>query len=214
MGTPQADALLGGNGPDTISGGAGDDVSAGAAGNDLIDGGAGLDAARYNGSRSHFTLTKTSMGFTLTDTVGSEGVDTLASIERLHFTDSNLALDLDGHAGQTAKLLGAVLGVTAVDNKQYVGIGLSLLDAGMSYEQLAGFAITGVAGSSHVAVVSLLWTNLFGSAPTPAQAAPVVALLDGGLSVGALTVLAADYEVNTEHIKLVGLALTGLEYSL
>ncbi|MBK7053157.1 MAG: hypothetical protein IPH54_22200 [Rhodoferax sp.] len=60
----------------------------------------------------------------------------------------------------------------------------------------------------------ILWTNLVGSAPSPSQAAPIVALLDGGMTVGALTVLAADLDLNTTNIGLVGLVQTGIEYSL
>ena len=73
----------------------------------------------------------------------------------------------------------------------------------------------GAAGkTSHTDVVNLLWTNLVGSAPSPSQAAPIVALLDGGMTVGALTVLAADLDLNTTNIGLVGLVQTGIEYSL
>lgn len=49
----------------------------------------------------------------------------------------NRAYDLDGHAGETAKILGAVFGAESITNQKYVGIGLSLLDDGMEYEQLA-----------------------------------------------------------------------------
>jgi hypothetical protein len=39
-------------------------------------------------------------------------------------------------------------------------------------------------------------------------------LLDGGMTVGTLTVLAADLDLNTTNIGLVGLVQTGIEYSL
>ncbi len=144
----------------------------------------------------------------------SAGTDALVGIERLLFSDTRLALDLDGHAGQTAKLLGAVFGAASMAHQQFVGIGLSFLDAGTSYEQLAGMAVGATGKTSHTDVVNLLWTNLVGSAPSPSQAAPIVALLDGGMTVGALTVLAADLDLNTNNIGLVGLAQTGIEYSL
>ncbi|MBK6296467.1 MAG: hypothetical protein IPF55_21355 [Rhodoferax sp.] len=184
----------------------------GAGGNDNIDGGAGADTAVYSASRSNYTWAKTSTGFTVVDSTGAEGTDTLSGIERLHFSDTKLAYDLDGHAGQTAKLLGAVFGVAYVTNKQYVGIGLQLLDGGMSYEQLASLAVEVTGKTSHAEVVSLLWNNLFGAAPTTAQVAPGVALLDGGMTVGTLTVLAADSSLNTENIGLVGLGQSGIEF--
>ena len=93
-------------------------------------------------------------------TAQSDGTDSLKNVERLKFSDVSLALDLDGHAGQAAKLLGAV----------------------------------------------------FGAAPTTDQVAPIVAILDSGMSQGALTVLVADTSFNTEKINLVGLSQTGIEF--
>ncbi|MBK6296461.1 MAG: pre-peptidase C-terminal domain-containing protein [Rhodoferax sp.] len=164
----------------TVLGTSGNDTLSGGAGNDNINGAGGIDAALYSGARANYTFTKTGSGFIVTDKTGASGTDTLVNVERLAFSDSKVAFDLDGHAGQVAKLLGVVFGNAAVANRQYVGIGLSLLDGGMSYEQLAGLAMSAAGASSHFDVVSLLWTNLFGSAPTSGQAAPVVVLLDGG----------------------------------
>ena len=39
-----------------------------------------------------------------------------------------------------------------------------------------------------------------------------IGLLDGGLSVGAITVIAADSSLNATNIDLIGLAGTGLAY--
>jgi hypothetical protein len=71
----------------------------------------------------------------------------------------------------------------------------------------------GITGkSSAFEVVSMLWTNVVGTAPTAAQALPIVALLEQGMSVGQLTVLAADMPMNTANIDLVGLVQSGVEY--
>jgi serralysin len=117
-----------------------------------------------------------------------------------------------GHAGQAVKLLGAVFGAAAIANKTYVGLALSLLDGGMSYEQLATAAMGAIGRTTHDDVANLLWTNLFGAAPTKEQISPVVALMDGGLSPGALTVLVADSSFIAEKINLVGLSQTGVEF--
>ena len=62
-------------------------------------------------------------------------------------------------------------------------------------------------------VVALLWTNLFGSGPTVDEAAIYVAMLDKReISIGGLTVLAANTTFNTNNINLVGLSQTGLDY--
>lgn len=68
---------------DVISGGDGDDVLTGASGNDVLDGGDGNDEAVFGGVYGNYTLS----GSTITDNVGTDGTDTLISIERLVFAD-------------------------------------------------------------------------------------------------------------------------------
>ena len=48
------------------------------------------------------------------------------------FADANYAYDLGGHAGQMVKLLGALLGTDAANNKDYIGEGIKILDSGIS----------------------------------------------------------------------------------
>lgn len=208
-----ADTLNGDDGNDALAGGDGNDTLSGGAGDDIIVGGAGIDIAVYTLGKASYGVSRTGLAYTATATSGSDGVDSLEGTERLQFADGKLAIDMDGHAGQAAKLLGVVFGANAIHNQQYVGIALSLLDGGMGYEALANLAVSAAGKTSHADVVALLWTNLFGSAPTATQAAPVVAVLDGGLSVGALTVLAADLDLNAQHINLVGLIQTGIEFA-
>jgi hypothetical protein len=59
----------------------------------------------------------------------------------LRFNDKSIAIDLNGNAGITAKILGAVFGKESISNKNYVGIGLHFLDAGWTYDNLAGVAL-------------------------------------------------------------------------
>lgn len=202
IGSGLADTILGNAANNTVTGGAGDD---------LIDGAGGTDSAVFSGQRASYTLTLSASNARVSG--GTDGTDTLIGVERLHFADVKLALDLAGNAGQVAKLLGAVFGPASVANKQYVGIGLSYLDTGMTYEELAALAVSATGTSANNEVVSLLWSNLFGAPPTAEQAAPYVGMLAGGsVSVGALTVMAADLGLNADRINLVGLASTGLEY--
>jgi len=51
-----------------------------------------------------------------------------------------------------------------------------------------------------------------GTQPTDADKQPYIALLENGMTAGALTRLAADTTFNTTNINLVGLAETGIEY--
>lgn len=50
-------------------------------------------------------------------------------------------MDVDGNAGTVAKIIGAVFGKQAIENKVYVGIGLSFLDGNWSYDNLAALAL-------------------------------------------------------------------------
>ena len=209
IGTAQADIFIGN---------AANNVFTASGGNDTLDGASGIDTAVYTGARSVYTVaTGTSPSATIAvqdtrNTAASDGADALKNIERLQFADLNLALDLSGHAGQAVKLLGAVLGASAVANKTYVGIALNLLDGGMGYEQLATAALGALGRTTPTEVATLLWSNLFGALPTQEQITPVVALMNGGLSPGALTVLVADSSFIADKINLVGLLQTGVEF--
>jgi len=138
------------------------------------------------------------------------------SVERLKFSDKSLALDIEGNAGTTAKILGAVFGKTAVANKAYAGIGLHYLDnLGYGYEQLMGLAINAALGPTPTngQVVDLLYKNVVGVLPDAATKAMFVGMLDRKeQTIGSLGVLAAETDLNKANIDLVGLAKTGLEY--
>jgi len=180
---------------------------------DEIHGGAGVDVARYKFVESSFHREKTETVITLQRIDANWDSDTLASVERVEFLDKNIAFDLDHHAGQVAKLLGAVFGSDSVSNAEYVGIGLDLLDGGMSYTDLASLAVSVSGKTSSTDVCNLLWENVIGSPATASDVAPFKAMLDSGqMSIGGLAALAADTSFNTTNIDLVGLARTGLGY--
>ena len=178
-----------------------------------IDGGQGIDTNVYNAARSAFTISKVNSLEKFNVASTAAGVqDLLTNIERLKFTDKSIAIDLNGNAGTTAKILGAVFGKESVSNKSYVGIGLSFLDAGWTYDNLAELALDAAGARTNDQIVSLLWTNVIGTKPTAADTQPFIALLENGMSAGALARLAADTSFNTTNINLVGLAQTGIEY--
>ena len=148
----------------------------------------------------------------MSEPTGSDDTDYLTNIERLKFSDKSVAIDLDGNAGITAKILGAVFGKDSVSNKNYFGIGLNFLDSGWTYDNLAGLALDTAGAKTNDQIVSLLWTNLIGSKPTAAEKQPFIALLENGMTAGAFAHLAADSSFNTTNINLVGLVQTGIEY--
>lgn len=212
--TPVGSSTSGSGADDHLVGGPEAEHLSGEAGDDSLDGGGGIDTAEYSGARAHYSLTPTDTGFIVEDHVGSEGRDTLVNIERLSFSDVNVALDLSGNAGTVAKILGAVFGHEAVHNPVYAGIGLSLLDGGMSYATLMQLALNvALPGASNAAIVDQLYFNVIGVHPSSDQAAPFVGLLDNHtLSVAQLGMLAANTSFNLEHIGFTGLVATGLEY--
>lgn len=199
---------------DTLSSINGLHVFRGLAGNDLIKGsGDSVDTASYFGASSDFNLKIVNgLPSVVADKFGNEGTDSLTSIERLVFSDLSIAFDINGSAGTTAKILGAVFGKESVANKNYVGIGLHFLDSGWTYDNLAGVALDAAGAKTNDQIVSLLWTNVIGTVPTAADKQPFIALLENGMTAGALARLAADTSFNTTNINLVGLAQTGIEY--
>jgi hypothetical protein len=213
-GTPNADTLSGTSAADTVWGLEGNDSITGGGGNDTLNGAAGIDTAFYTGARSGYTVTNTGTGFTVTG--GADGSDGLTAIERLHFSDARIALDLDGNAGNVARIIGAVFGSASLAIKEYVGIGLSYLDGGMSYQDLMQLAINfqlRASSNSSTAVVNLLYGNVIGGAPSAELLAQYTALLDNhSQSIGSLGVLAASLPTNEVHINLTGLAQTGIEF--
>ena len=193
-------------------GGDGRDHLYGTPANDHIVGGDGLDIFHPNGRRSDFTVSSKTGQVFLREKSGLSGIDSLDGVERLSFNEISLALDLNGNAGTTAKILGAVFGKESVSNKSYVGIGLSFLDSGWTYDNLAGLALDAAGAKTNDQIVSLLWTNVIGTKPTDADKQPYISLLENGMTAGALARLAADSSLNTTNINLVGLAQTGIEY--
>jgi len=136
-----------------------------------------------------------------------------AQATRVQLGSRHVALDVDGSAGNTAKVLGAILGKENAKNKAFIGIGLDLLDKGTTYDELAGLALKAVGATTNDQIVTTLWTNVVGSAPSETDKAPLIQMLKDGMSPGVLARLAADTALNKTNINLVGLAETGIEFT-
>lgn len=213
-GTAGNDTLTGSAHADRLTGDAGNDRLTGGGGNDLLIGGPGVDTAVYAGVRSGYLVAP--QGTSVTASSGSDGRDDLQGIERLAFSDGALALDLSGNAGTVAKFLGAVFGRESVANPAYVGIGLSLLDGGMSADALMGYALEVRLGGGYTreAEVRLLYQNLAGVAPSAADVAYWTGTLASGqYTAVSLAVFAAEYELNLQNIGFTGLVQGGLPYT-
>ena len=223
------DIIVGGSNDDVLVGYDGADRLVAGGGNDFINGGEGTDTAVlkevYEFELKSEVLRSIEMpGIELFSEI-QQDFDTIAvatdqnytvnlvSIERVEFADTSLALDLDGSAGLTVKTLAAVIGEAGLSNKEYVGIGLQLFDAGQSLADVCELALGAVGATTNEEVVSLLYTNLYGEAPTTEQAQPFIDLLDDGIfTKGSLAAAAAELTNDLGVIDLVGLAETGIEY--
>ena len=207
-------ALFPPGGNTTLTGTAANDVLTPGATVTQVDGAAGIDTVVLGQPRASYQLSAQEAGRTLTAPGGSPLA--LTQVERLQFSDQKLALDLSGSAGLVAKILGAVFGKASVEQADYVGIGLSHADAGMAPEALTQLALDARLGpgAAPSAVVSLLYTNVVGVAPSAADLASYTGLLDTQLHTpGSLGLLAAETSLNLANIDLVGLSATGLAFS-
>lgn len=206
--------LAGGDASDRLWGDYHANRMTGGSGNDNLDGGAGNDTAVFTGNASDYTIAFTDNGgITVTAETGTDGTDRLTGIERLQFADRGVAYDLDGHAGDVARILGAVFGAASVANVAYAGIGLELRDGGMSMADLGALAMSVTGNSSPTAVATLLWQNVVGFTPATADIQPYVQMLNNGMSIGRMVELAASHELNAANIDLVGLNATGLDFA-
>ena len=103
------DLLDGGAGADQIDGGDGNDTLYGNTGDDSIDGGNGTDTAVFSGASTDYLVAATDSGFTVKDLRGTDGTDTLSSVEKLGFTDGTFtAQQLAARAGLPVAVADAV----------------------------------------------------------------------------------------------------------
>ncbi len=209
------DELYGNQFNNTLSGHNGNDILIGKAGNDTLLGGGGIDIARFDGKLSDYMLSKTNEGYSILHQAGDEGRDLLINIERLQFDNTGLALDINGHAGQIAKLLGVIFGAASVSNHNFVGLGLSAIDNGNNDEQLISLGLNAAGIHDNDALVTLLWHNLLGYDPSADEKSLYLEQLNSDqISAAELTLLAANTQINADNIDLVGLAQTGIEFGV
>ena len=206
--------LIGSSFSDLLTGNNLDNILTGGRGSDLIDGMLGIDTAVYELDRGSAVITF-SKDDDVWNVISESNIDSLKNIERLKFNDINVALDLDGNAGKTVKLLSALLGSEGALNPYYIRAGLKALDAGMTYESLMAAGLEFVLGPEppSTAVINLFYENLVGSNAPESILSEYKALLDeGSLTPSYLGVAVAEHSLNAVNINLVGLKETGVEY--
>ncbi|WP_225782815.1 hypothetical protein [Xenophilus sp. Marseille-Q4582] len=203
----------------TVEGGPSADELRGGTGDDRIDGRAGLDTVIYAGERADYRIERQADGSHVVSGPVS-GQDTLTDIERLRFDDGEVALDLgaDAAAGTALRLITVLLGPQASRDAALVGEVIAYLDtAGVQgtlqllWEQGVIADLAGGAGSA--ALLNLLFTNVVGHAPSPAELQQLQAFqTDGGYSGIELVRIAAGLEQTALRADLPALMLGGLPY--
>ena len=174
--------LTGNEGSNTLAGGAGNDTLTGGAGNDSLDGGAGLDIASYSLSRVSFTVTASGTGFTVADTTGANGTDTLSNVERISFADGSLGLDISGTSGQMYRLYKAAF--NRIPDAPGLGWNIGLVDGGLTLAQMSAAFVASAEFSStygsltNTQFLDQLYLNVLSRPADPVGAAWNLNLLD------------------------------------
>ncbi|GGK18211.1 DUF4214 domain-containing protein [Salinarimonas ramus] len=213
MGDGADNRLRGLDGADELAGAGGNDRLEGGRGDDAIDGGAGRDAAVFSGARGEYAVTSGAAGLIVSDTTsGRDGIDRLTNVERLVFTDSTLAFDFDGTAGQAYRLYQAAFARTpdqggvsfwtnAFDRGEQ-----DLIGAATFFLASPEFAATyGSPGTvSDAAFVALLYQNVLGRGPDDGGNAFWLGELAGGRSRENVLV---QFSESPENVALVAPAI-------
>ena len=100
----------------------------------LVQGSAGIDEVSYAKASTEFTVRKSFGSFLATDGQGIN--DALVDVERLAFTDQNIALDVNGNAGQAYRLYQAAF--DRQPDLPGLGFWISHLDKGWTLLDVAG----------------------------------------------------------------------------
>ncbi|WP_428001218.1 DUF4347 domain-containing protein [Acidovorax sp.] len=178
-----------------------------------VEGGAGTDTVVIPATLGQTHVQANGNGnYTLQRLTDGAMLD-VTQVERVTFSDTKLALDLAGNAGQAAKLLGALGGPALLTNKGVVGEVIRLLDAGATSQTIAGIGLQALGVQTPNQVAQLLWTNVVGRAGTQAELKLITDLMASGVSFNEVVVMAANLDATAVRIDLVGLTNKGLEFA-
>lgn len=181
---------------------------------DTIVGGNGIDTVVMKTGRYDYQLSKTATGTTFTSS--TQGTHHLEGVERVHFTDTSLALDVDGTAGKAFRLYQA-----AFDRKpDLAGLGywISQLDKDANLTKAAAgfvnsqeFKTKYGSNASIDTLVTKLYQNVLHRDPEQAGKDYWVKELSEGRKT--MDQALADFSESHENVaNLVGVMQNGVEY--
>jgi len=216
------------SGNDVAYGGGGNDIFFITYGNDVVYGDDGVDQGVFSDIRDAFVIEFKKDIVRVVDKKFSRfGDDELFSIERLQFSDKNIALDLapTQAAGQTALLIGAVLpGKLAFDASKQALLGsvVGLFDQGFTLAQLSGAilrlpiwdVLTGKSAPTNADIAGYLVNNVYGGTQTAAITNAAIAAMNAEIPAtqGSYLASLAAGATNQAYVDLVGIQSTGLTY--
>jgi hypothetical protein len=209
--------VKGGGGNLTVDGGAGNDRITLLSDRHMVRGEEGIDTVVLQGVRADYQVFQSSPGgyFYVTDKLGTQ--DTLLSIERIEFSDTTLALDIDGDGGQAYRLYQAAFNRTP--DKAGLGYWIGQLDRGASLESVSqGFVNSGEfqaaygVSPTNRALVTQFYQNILHRAPEQAGLDYWVGVLDGQ-HASVAGVLMAISESAENKAGLIGVIGNGFEYT-
>ena len=185
------------------------------ASNNAVEGGAGRDTLVYGKAAANYTVAAASGGFNVTDKTGADGVDTLAHVERINFSDKSLALDIDGVAGQAYRIYRAAFD-RAPDNAG-LGFWISALDKGYSINAMASGFIDSKefrdlygTNPTNEAVLTALYKNVLHRTPDAAGYEFWMGAMAKGYTVQELLVYFSESGEN--QAQVVGQIQNGIEF--
>jgi serralysin len=202
--------------PARLRGGATNETFTGIAGNETLNGGAGRDKVVYSAPRADFAVLKLGTGFVVTDQKGTQGTDLLLNMERLQFSDQNVAFDIAGVGGQSYRIYQAAF--NRIPDLGGLGYWMAAMDGGMSLTAVANQFVTSAEFKSiygnaptNLQLVTKFYENLLHRAPEAAGRDFWAGVLDRR-DASVADVLAAISESQENQDGVIGLIGNGIAY--
>jgi hypothetical protein len=210
------DRILGSALNNTLMGMRGNDVIIGGKGDDVINGGDGLDTAIFAGNSNEYNLSLSGQTVIVTDKfINRDGSDKVSFVERLKFTDSVIAFDIDGNAGQGYRIYEA-----AFDRKpDATGLGywITQIDKGTSLKTVADGFLSSTefntlygSSSTNSSFVDNLYRNILDRAGDKGGIDYWTGILNNGTSRA--EVLLGFSESPENQVGVIGAIQNGIEY--
>lgn len=224
VGNDLNNTIIGLDGDDTIIGGGGNDILIGNGGFDLLYGDNGIDTAVYTYSRVNYSLTHSGSGSIYVNSIsGDESQDKLFQVERLRFSDIQVAYDTasDQAAGKALLVVASLFGKDFLQDKILMRDAISFFQDSPSLEygisKLINIGvIKNFVGDSIEHVMLKISQNVpdITIDSISNEAASVSGSRINDFYLSKFISLSALSEANILNVDLTGIGMYGVEYSI